>query len=69
MKKYLVWMEDIENGKKIEDVAEHTDFEYYIGETITVNSNYNIYKCVKKVFIDGRLYHYFKKGKITYSFD
>lgn len=68
MKKYLVWMENVRGDAKLEDIRENTVFEYYLGEVITVN-NTNKYKCIRKEVINGNLYHYFKKGQVSYSFD
>lgn len=72
MKKLIIWMEDVEKyeGEELEDRSNQTDFEYNIGETITVNSDRaNIYKCIKKEIVNGKLYQYFKQGRVSISFD
>lgn len=71
MKKFIIWMEDVGKyeGEELEDRGNSTDFEYGIGETITVNNVENRYMCVKKEEMDGKLYQYFKKGRLHYSFD
>lgn len=46
---------------------EHTNFEYEIGETITVNS-VEKFRCMKKEVVDGKLIQYFKKGIITFNY-
>lgn len=69
LKIYIVWVEDLDSIKygSIDDYRENTTFEYDIGEIITVN-NTEVYKCIKKELLDGDLYHYFKKGEISYDF-
>jgi len=61
MKKYMVYDEKIEQ-------AEHTDFEYVVGETIGVNSN-SVYRCMRKEIINNSLYQFFKKGRVIYDFN
>lgn len=46
---------------------EETQFEYEIGEVITVNS-VDKFKCVKKVIVSNQLIQFFKKGIITYEY-
>lgn len=49
---------------------ESTTFEYYIGETISVNDRHNLYKCVAiSKDKQGNIYYHFKQGKVIYNFD
>lgn len=76
MENFLVWFEDLDRlnisildkKKLLEEIREHTDFEYSVGETITVNGD-NVYRCMYKETIENNNYHYFKKGIISYNFD
>lgn len=70
MKKFIIWMEHLDKyeGEELEENGNNTDFEYEIGEKITVNNN-QIYKCMKKEVVDEKLYQYFKKGRVSYDFN
>ena len=71
MEKLIIWMEDAERyeGAELEDRGENTDFEYNIGEEITVNSSAdNVYRCMKKEVVNGKLFQYFKKGRVYFDF-
>lgn len=46
---------------------ESVEFEYGLGEVITVNS-VDKYKCVDKIIKDGELLQYFKKGIPTFNY-
>lgn len=51
------------------DEKDSTEYEYEIGETISVNNRNNIYKCFHKEVVDGELLQHFKQGRVSYSFD
>jgi hypothetical protein len=59
MKKYIVF-----NNK---GEPEQTEFEYRLGEVITVNSITPM-KCMEKKIVEGKLIHYFKEGKLTVTY-
>ena len=48
---------------------EHTQYEYEVGETISVDRYDNKYRCMKKEVVNGDLIQYFSQGKKTYTFD
>ena len=64
MDKFIIW--ENENGSI--SSPEHTHFEYDLGEVIRVNSS-DMYKCKRKITKDGKLYQYFKQGKVTYNYN
>lgn len=64
MNMFIVW----QNESGVDSEPEHTRYEYALGETIRVNSS-DIYKCMKKQSYEGNLYHYFKKGIVSYNFN
>jgi hypothetical protein len=48
------------------DEPEQTQYEYALGEIITVNS-IDKYKCINKKIMNGNLYQFFKKGKLSFD--
>lgn len=59
----MIWNEDLGKCAKDElwEWGNRTNFEYEVGETITVNNSIP-YKCYKKEIVDDKLYQYFTKG-------
>ncbi|AXQ67836.1 hypothetical protein KIOSHI_218 [Bacillus phage Kioshi] len=45
-----------------------TPFEYAVGEVIRVNNN-RPHKCYKKEVKDGKLFQYFKEGRVVVVWD
>jgi hypothetical protein len=45
---------------------EETRYEYEIGEIITVNTTKKM-MCKKKTVIDGKLYQFFKEGRLVFD--
>lgn len=45
---------------------EKTQFEYEIGEIITVNSNIDM-MCKKKEITNGKMYQYFRQGRMVFD--
>ena len=63
MKKYIRF-------KPLNDMIneQETEFEYEVGEIITVNST-EIYKCISLTKEEDNIFYNFKQGKKTYNFD
>lgn len=65
----MIWNEDLGKYPKEElwEWGNHTNFEYEIGERITVDTNVP-YKCYKKEVVNSKLYQYFVKGIVKVEF-
>lgn len=49
---------------------EKTKFEYVVGETISINTRDNLFKCIRiEQHENGDIYYVFKQGKINYDFN
>ena len=47
-----------------------TNFDYNVGEIISVNDRHNLYKCVViSKDKQGNIYYHFKQGEVMYNFD
>lgn len=45
-----------------------TEYDYEVGETITVNSNME-YRCMNVAHKDDDIYYFFNRGKVIYRFE